>query len=71
MDSFNVIYKGYIRPHLQFCIQAWSPFLAKDKLVLDNVQRRASKLVRGLKNKSYEERLRVLDLTTLETRRFR
>ena len=69
--SFNVIYKEYIRPHLEFCIQAWSSFLAKDKLVLENVQRRATKLVCGLKNKSYEERLRVLGLTTLETRRFR
>jgi len=69
--SFNVIYKEYIRPHLEFCIQAWSSFLAKDKLVLENVQRRATKLVCGLKNKSYEERLRVLGLTTLETRRLR
>jgi len=71
MDSFNVIYKGYIRPHLEFCIQAWSPFLAKDKLLLEKVQRRATKLVCGLKNKSYEERLRILGLTTLETRRLR
>ena len=63
-DSFNVIYKGYIRPHLEFCIQAWSPFLAKDEVVLEKVQRRATKLVCGLKNKSYEERLRVLGLTT-------
>jgi len=40
VDSFNVIYKGYIRPHL-FCIQAWSPFLAKDKVVLENVQQKS------------------------------
>ena len=73
VNSFNVIYdyEGYIWPHLEFCIQAWSPFLARDKLVLENVHRRATKLVCGLKNKSYEERLRDLGLTTLETRRLR
>jgi len=73
VNSFNVIYdyEGYIWPHLEFCIQAWSPFLARDKLVLENVHRRATKLVCGLKNKSYEERLIDLGLTTLETRRLR
>jgi len=55
VEGFRVIYKGYIRPHLEYCIQAWSPFLVKDKLVLENVQLRATKLVRGLKNFSYEE----------------
>jgi len=53
---------------LEYCIQAWSPSLVKDKLLLENVQRRATKLVYGLQNKSYEDRLRILGLTTLETR---
>jgi len=62
-----IIYKEYIRPHLEYCIQAWSPSLVKDKLSLENVQRRATKLVYGLQNKSYEDKLRILGLTTLET----
>ena len=37
-----IIYKGYIRPHLEYCIQASSSSLVKDKLLLENVQRRAT-----------------------------
>jgi len=70
-DSFKNIYKGYIRPHFEYCIQAWSPSLVKDKLLLENVQRRATKQVYGLHNQSYEDRLRILGLTTLETWRLR
>jgi len=66
IDGFRIIYKGYIRPHIRFCVQAWSPYLAKDKVILENVQRRATKFVHGLRNRSHQQRLDILGLTSLE-----
>ena len=50
-------------------MQAWNPNLEKDKILLERVQRRATEMIVGLGNMSYEERLRRIGLTTLEERR--
>ena len=65
------LFKSLVRPHLDYCSQAWRPHLQKDKDVLERVQRRASRMIEECKGMGYEERLRVLKLTTLETRRRR
>ena len=64
-------YKTIVRPHLEYCMQAWRPYRKKDIDMLERVQRRATKMITKLRNISYELHLKECRLTTLETRRLR
>ena len=70
-DTFLKLYCVYVRPHLEYAIQSWSPWQIQDKEVLEKVQKRAIRMVSNMKGKTYEERLLEANMTTLETRRFR
>ena len=72
-DRFTWIklYKVYVRPHLEYAVQAWSPWTQEDINLLENVQRRAIRMTSGLAGHTYEERLIEVGLTSLEARRLR
>ena len=67
-SNFKVLYTTYVRPHLDYCLSAVGPFMVQDFRALDKVQRRATKLVREIRHLPYEERLKRLQIPSMEDR---
>ena len=65
------LYTTYVRPHLEFAIQAWNPYRTRDIKTLEDIQRRATRIPHDLKRYSYPTRCRKLGLTSLRERRIR
>ena len=65
------LYLALVRPHLDYAVQFWSPYYRMDIVLLEKVQRRMTKMIQGMRNFSYERRLKLLKLHSLERRRVR
>ena len=74
-EVMKTLYKSLVRPHLEYCVQLWSPNprFGNWKVILDieHVQRKFTCLIEGIGTMTYRERLNKLSLTTLLERRVR
>ena len=64
-ELFIFFYRTYVQLHLEYRAPTWSPSLAKDINALEKMQKRATKMVRGLENLPYEQKLKSLDMYIL------
>jgi len=67
----KILYTAFVRPHLEFAVAASNPYSRIDIDKIEKVQRRATRLIPSYRHMSYKDRLSVLNLTSLETRRIR
>jgi len=71
VDVMVRLYKSLIRPHLEYSTSIWNPHYEKDKVLLEKVQRRFTRLFKDLRSREYDERLKIGGLWSLEERRHR
>jgi len=71
MKNILQLYKSLVRPHLEYATQVWRPYKQTQINLIEKVQRRATRMIRGLNRVTYEERLRKCHLLSLEMRRLR
>ena len=69
--SFRLLFTCLVRPHLEYCVSIWYPIFKKDSKQIENVLRRATRFLPGLKNHTYTERLMLLELPSMKYRRER
>ena len=71
MEGMLILYKTLVRPILDYCIPVWRPYLRKDINKLERIQKRYTKMIKDCRGKNYQERLKLIGLTSLEERHYR
>ena len=69
--SFKYLFVSLIRPHLEYCVTVWYPLLKKEEDLIENVLRRAFKMLPRLSNLAYEEKLTKIEIPSMKYRRMR
>jgi len=67
--KYCTLYSTYVKLHLEFCVQVWASIYRKYIDKMENVQRRATKLVNCIRKQKYEELMKSLGLYSSERRR--
>ena len=70
-STLPLLFRTMVRPHLEYANTVWGPFNREDQKRVEQVQRRATKLVTSIRDRPYEERLQILDLPSMYHRRRR
>jgi len=67
-EGMLILYKTLVRPILDYCIPVCRPYLRKDIIKLEKIQKRFTKIIDGCKGKTYDQRLKKLGITSLSDR---
>ena len=70
-DMLARLFKTLVRPIIEYGNTIWGPHIILDQRKLENIQRRATRLVENLQDKSCAERLQIMNLPSLKFRRLR
>ncbi len=65
------LYLALVRSILEYGLQASPPYIRQDITMMEKLQRLATRMVKGLRDLSYEDRLRRLNLFSVERRLLR
>ncbi len=71
IEHISHLHLALVRPVLEYGQQASSPYLQQDIALMERIQRLATRMVKGMKELPYEERIRRVNLFSLERRRLR